>query len=104
MARTVAAISCGLAAWVLVATTGNLLLRFAMTGYAAAQAPTQFTAVTMVARLLPGRAVFDGSPDRFRLYHRTEVSGFCSEIVHRGYRFLACRRSVSRQMGPTFFR
>jgi hypothetical protein len=54
MARGVASVLAGLAAWIVVATAANLLLRFAWPGYAGAEISMMFTLGMLVARLATG--------------------------------------------------
>ena len=54
MARAIASVLAGLAAWTVVATAANLVLRFAWPGYVAAEVPMTFTLGMLVARLAIG--------------------------------------------------
>jgi len=52
--RTIGAIAAGLAAWILVATAGNLLLRMSWPAYAAVEKAMLFGGAMLVSRLLLG--------------------------------------------------
>lgn len=54
MTRVIAGVAGGLVAWMLVATLGNLLLRFAWPGYADVEKEMTFTLGMLVARLFLG--------------------------------------------------
>jgi len=54
MTRGIAGIAGGLAVWMLVATLGNLALRFAWPGYADVEKEMMFTLGMLIARLLLG--------------------------------------------------
>jgi hypothetical protein len=52
--RTIGAIAAGLAAWILVATAGNLLLRMSWPAYAAVEKAMLFGSAMLASRLLLG--------------------------------------------------
>ena len=54
MMRTIGAIAAGIAIWVLVATIGNLVLRYSWPAYAAVEKAMSFTLGMLVARLVLG--------------------------------------------------
>jgi hypothetical protein len=54
MVRAIAAVAAGLIVWTLIATLGNLVMRFAWPSYAAVEAAMRFTLEMMLARLLLG--------------------------------------------------
>jgi len=54
MTRGIAGVAAGLVAWMLVATLGNLVLRFAWPGYADVEKEMMFTPGMLAARLLLG--------------------------------------------------
>jgi hypothetical protein len=54
MARAIGGLVGGLVAWFLIATAGNLVLRFAWAGYAEVEKAMTFTLAMMVARLVLG--------------------------------------------------
>ena len=54
MARAIGGLVGGLVAWFLIATAGNLALRFAWPGYAEVEKAMTFTLAMMVARLVLG--------------------------------------------------
>jgi hypothetical protein len=54
MGRGILGVITGLLMWFLVATVGNMLLRFAIPGYAQAEPPMNFTIAMMAARLVLG--------------------------------------------------
>jgi hypothetical protein len=54
MLRTAGAVAAGLVAWMVVATTCNLVLRAAIPGYAEVEAAMTFTMTMMLLRLLLG--------------------------------------------------
>lgn len=54
MLRAIAAVAAGLVMWTVIATLGNLVMRFAWPSYAAVEAAMGFTLEMMLARLLLG--------------------------------------------------
>jgi hypothetical protein len=54
MTRGIAGVAAGLVAWMLVATLGNLVLRFAWPGYADVEKEMMFTLGMLIARLTLG--------------------------------------------------
>jgi hypothetical protein len=56
MLRSISAVVLGVAAWLAVATVGNLALRQFLSGYAAVEAAMDFTLTMQIARLALGLA------------------------------------------------
>jgi hypothetical protein len=54
MIRIIASIVCGVVAWFIVATIGNLLIRLSWPDYVAVETSMAFTLLMMLARLLVG--------------------------------------------------
>ena len=54
MIRTIASIVCGVVAWFIVATIGNLVIRLSWPDYVAVETSMAFTLAMMLARLLVG--------------------------------------------------
>jgi hypothetical protein len=54
MVRSIAGVACGLVVWMLVATLGNLALRFGWPGYADVEKEMTFTLAMLVGRLVLG--------------------------------------------------
>jgi hypothetical protein len=74
MIRAVVAVMAGLVVWLICATALNVLVRFTLPGYAAAEPQLQFTLTMMIARLaLPGAIP-------------SIAAGFASAWISRGNR------------------
>jgi hypothetical protein len=74
MIRAVVAVMAGLVVWLICATAMDILLRFTLPGYAAAEPQLQFTLTMMIARLaLPGAIP-------------SIAAGFASAWISRGNR------------------